>query len=82
MLLQHLNNILDTGKLASRGTLEVTPTPVRVYEYLQPISNFMEMLIKKKGSLKPELLIPQKLPTTLKFDMQRLAQVILNILTV
>ena len=81
LLLQHLNNILDTGKLASRGALEVTPTPVRVYEYLQPISNFMEMLIKKKSSLKPELLIPQKLPTTLKFDMQRLTQVILNLLT-
>ena len=81
LLLQHLNNILDTGKLSSKGTLEVTPTSVRVCEYLQPISSFMEMLVKKKSSLKPELLIPQKLPTTLKFDTQRLTQVILNLLT-
>ena len=81
LLLQHLNNILDTGKLANKGTLEVTPTPVRVYEYLQSTSSFMEMLVKKKGSLKPGLMIPQKLPSILRFDMQRLTQVILNLLT-
>ena len=31
--------------------------------------------------LKPELLIPEKLPQNLKFDLQRLTQVILNLLT-
>ena len=84
LLLQHLNNILDTGKLANKGTLEVAPTPVRIYEYIQSTFMFMEMLVKKKkksNSLKPELIIPQKLPTNLKFDIQRLTQVILNLLT-
>ena len=81
LLLQHLNNILDTGKLSSKGTLEIAPTAVRIYEYLQSTASFMEMLVKKKNSLKPELMIPQKLPANLKFDMQRLTQVILNLLT-
>ena len=81
LLLQHLNNILDTGKLANKGTLEVTSTPVPVYEYLQSTVSFMEMLVKKKSSLKSEFMIPQRLPANLKFDMQRLTQVILNLLT-
>ena len=81
LLLQHLNNILDTGKLTNKGTLEVTPTSNKTYEYIQSISNFMEMLIKKKSSLSPELIIPQRLPFNLKFDMQRVTQVILNLLT-
>lgn len=81
LLLQHLNNILDTGKLANKGTLEMTPMPVKTYEYLQATSSFMDMLVKKKASLKSELMIPQKLPNNLKFDMQRMTQVILNLVT-
>lgn len=80
LLLFHLNNILDTGKLTNTGSLEVTPIPIRTYEYIQSTLNFMEMLVKKKG-LKPSLIISSKLPPLLKFDNQRLTQVILNMLT-
>ena len=81
LLLQHLNNILDTGKLANSGSLEVTPIPVRSNEYLQSIKSFMEMLVKKKADVKSELIVPECLPTMLRFDMQRLTQVCLNLLT-
>lgn len=81
LLLQHLNNILDSGKLSNNGALEVSPTPVRLYEFVQSTQSFMEMLVKKKGKITPQLLIPQRLPTTLEFDSQRLTQVILNLLT-
>ena len=81
LLLQQLNNILDSGKLANRGTLELSPTPVNLNEYIQSISSFMEMLIKKKGAIKAEVIIPESLPRFLRFDMQRLTQVCLNLLT-
>ena len=81
LLLQQLNNILDSGKLSSRGALELSPTAVNLPDYLQSISSFMEMLIKKKGTVKSEIIIPESLPTSLKFDMQRFTQVCLNLLT-
>ena len=81
LLLQQLNNILDSGKLSTRGALELSPTPVNLNDYIQSISNFMEMLVKKKGKVKSELIIPESLPMTLKFDMQRFTQVCLNLLT-
>ena len=81
LLLQQLNNILDSGKLSNNGNLELSPTPVNIQEYIQSISSFMEMLVKKKGTVKSELFIPESLPVTLRFDMQRLTQVCLNLLT-
>ena len=81
LLLHQLNNILDSGKLTSRGALELSPTSVNLFDYIQSISSFMEMLIKKKGTVKSELIIPETLPVTLKFDMQRVTQVCLNLLT-
>ena len=81
LLLQQLNNILDSGKLSSRGTLEQSPTPVNLNEFIPSISSFIEMLIKKKETVKAELIIPESLPTVLKFDMQRCTQVCLNLLT-
>ena len=80
LLLQQLNNILDSGKLASKRSLELSETAVYVSDYIQSISSFMEMLIKKKGTVKSEVLIPEKLPLTLRFDMQRFTQVCLNLL--
>lgn len=81
LLLQHLNNILDSGKLVNRGTLEVTPAPIRVYEYIRSILSFMDMLVKKKDKITARIIVPQKLPKTLRVDMQRLTQVVLNLLT-
>ena len=81
LLLQQLNNILDSGKLASKGTLELSPSPVNLNEFIQSVSSFMDMLVKKKGTVRSELIIPESLPVTLKFDMQRFTQVCLNLLT-
>ena len=81
LLLQHLNNILDSGKLANNRTLEMTSTPLRPQEYLLSISNFMDMLVRKKKALTPVFYIPQNLPKVLKFDTQRLTQIVLNLLT-
>ena len=81
LLLQNLNNVLDSGKLANKGSLELSPTPLNTNEYVHSISNFMEVLIKKKETLKSKLIVPESLPKTLKFDMQRFNQVCLNLLT-
>ena len=81
LLLQQLTNILDSGKLSSNGKLELSPVSVNLQEYIQSISSFMEMLVKKKGTVRSELIIPESLPVTLKFDMQRFTQVCLNLLT-
>lgn len=80
LLLHQLNNILDTGKLTNTGNLEIVPIETKTYEYIQSTANFMETLVKKKG-LKPELLVTSKLPSLLRFDHQRLTQVVLNMLT-
>ena len=81
LLLHYLNNVLDSGKLSNNGILEVTPAATKIHEYIYTTMNFMEMLVKKKENLKAELMIPQRLPRVLKFDTQRLTQVILNLLT-
>ena len=81
LLLQQLTNILDSGKLSMKGNLELSPTPVNIQEYIQSISSFMEMLVKKKGTVRSELIIPETLPAYLEFDMQRFTQVCLNLLT-
>ena len=80
LLLKNLNNVLDSGKLATKGSLEITQGDVRIHEYLQSISEFMELLLKK-NKLKPELIIPHPLPGSLKLDCHRLSQIILNLLT-
>ena len=81
LLLQHLNNILDSGKLANNRTLEMTSTPLRPQEYFLSITSFMDMLVRKKKALRPVFYIPQNLPPILKFDTQRLTQIVLNLLT-
>ena len=81
LLLQQLNNILDSGKLSSRGALELSPTPVNISDYVLSISSFMDMMVKRKSAVKSEVIIPEGLPTTLRFDMQRFTQVCLNLLT-
>ena len=81
LLLQHLNNILDSGKLANNRNLEITPTPLRPQEYFLSITSFMDMLVRKKKALTPVFYIPQNLPKVLKFDTQRLTQIVLNLLT-
>ena len=80
LLLHHLNNILDTGKLTNKNALEVTSVRIRTREYLQSVWDFMEMLLKKKG-LKAELLVSKRLPKALMFDPQRLTQILLNLIS-
>lgn len=80
LLLHHLNNILDTGKLSNKKSLEVTSVKMRTREYLQTAWDFMEMLLKKKG-LKPEFLVSKSVPRFLYLDPQRLTQILLNLIS-
>ena len=79
LLLQQLNNILDTGKIVNKGKLEVTPTTTTTQEYIDSIQSFLEMLASRK-----DLDIELKqygLPAQIRIDTHRISQVVLNILS-
>ena len=80
LLLHNLNNILDTGKLSNKGTLEVTPTIVSTSQYLHSMWDIIKMMVMKK-QLKPVLLIPRVLPAFVKIDAQKLSQIIINLVS-
>ena len=80
LLLHNLNNILDTGKLSNKGTLEVTPTIVSTSQYLHSMWDIIKMMVMKK-QLKPVLLIPRILPAFVKIDAQKLSQIIINLVS-
>ena len=80
LLLHHLNNILDTGKLTNKNTLEISPVSLNTTEFVQSMWDFMDMMVKKKG-LKSELTVERNIPRCVMMDPQRLTQILLNLIS-
>ena len=80
LLLQYINNILDSGKLKSQGALEITPAQINLNEYLMSSWKLLETLIEKRG-LKARLIVSEDLPGWVKADTQRITQVLFNLVS-
>ena len=80
LLLHHLNNILDTGKLTNKNVLEISPVNLKTSEYIQSMWDFMEMMVRKKN-LRPDLYVSRSIPRFLMLDPQRLSQILLNLIS-
>ena len=77
LLLQLVNNILDTGK-AEIGDMEVNSVPTNISEPLEKVWHVCSAIIKRKG-LNGAMRIRKNLPNTLKIDPYRLTQILLNL---
>ena len=78
LLLQLINNILDTGK-AQIGKLDVNPTPTRVIDFVAGVWRISRDLIKRKN-LNGFLKIDNHLPPILHIDFYRVNQILLNLI--
>jgi len=78
MLLQLINNILDTGKMEI-GELEMNPTPITVQKTLERIWSLCSCLLSAKD-LRGELRVSRSIPKTLQIDQYRLMQIMLNLI--
>jgi len=78
LLLQLINNVLDTGK-SELGSLEVSPTETKVHYLFQRIWNISTELIKRKD-LQGHLKIEKKTPPLLLLDSHRIDQIMLNLI--
>ena len=78
LLLQHVNNVLDTGKLQMKK-LEVNPTQTCVRDLIARVWRISRDLIKNQG-LNGFLKIDKKLPPSLCIDSYRISQILLNLL--
>lgn len=78
ILLQLINNILDTGKI-NTGKLEVSLSAYSAVEVVGKIWRISRDLIKKKG-LNGYLKISKSLPPILHIDYYRMHQILLNLI--
>lgn len=79
ILLQLVNNILDTAK-ADLGNLEVSFVPTNLRETLEKVWTVCSELIKKKR-LQGALTISKNIPYNLLLDPHRVTQVLLNLIS-
>ena len=77
LLLQLINNILDSGKMEV-GDLEINYTPTKMTDILEKIWGISSEMIKNKG-LNGQLTIFKKIPPILKLDSYRILQIMLNL---
>ena len=77
VLLHLVNNILDSGKLQI-GDLEITPSPVRIYDAMENVWAICSDLIKRKNLI-GRMRIKKDIPKVLMLDHYRLTQVFLNL---
>jgi len=77
MLLQLINNILDTGKV-ELGDLEINISPIRIYDLVERVWSICSELIKTKN-LRGRLMIQKNIPQILTLDHYRLTQILLNL---
>lgn len=70
MLLQLMNNVLDTGKLQF-GELDISYSDVQVHDFLKNAWIMASEIIRRK-ELKGKIMINKYLPTGLKLDHYRL----------
>ena len=78
VLLQQINNVLDTGK-HDIGSLEVNLTQVEVHNMFQRIWSLSGELVKRKR-LKGIFKIDKKMPKILLLDAHRVNQVMINLI--
>lgn len=76
ILLQLLNNVLDTAKV-SVGRLEISPSPHNVHRFLERSWVVCSEIIRKKG-LYGCLTLSPNVPEILEFDHHRLMQILIN----
>jgi len=78
VLLQQINNVLDTGK-QDIGSLEVNLTQVEVQNMFQRIWSLSGELVKRKR-LRGIFKIDKKMPKILLLDAHRVSQVMMNLI--
>ena len=78
VLLQQVNNMLDSGKLEA-GKLEVQPVPTQVHELSQRVWAIFSELIRRKN-LTGCLRVDKTMPTLLSLDPYRVNQILLNLI--
>ena len=77
LLLNLVNNILDTGKV-DIADLEISPRPTKIYESIQQTWSLCSELIKEK-KLNGRIRIHKHIPQFLNIDYQRINQILLNL---
>lgn len=77
MLLQLINNILDSGKLGI-DEIEIIPSQTEVYSLISKLWEVITDLVKSK-EVKSILKISKNIPKFLRVDQFRIMQVILNL---
>jgi len=78
ILLQNINNVLDTGK-HEIGKLEANPVPTQLNELFQRTWGIYGELFRQKR-LKSQLRIEKDLPPVVKIDSHKLNQILLNLI--
>jgi len=78
LLLQHINNVLDTGK-SDIGNLEVNPVVTNIHDLFQRGWTICHELIRRKG-LAGHLKISREIPLKLLIDGQKISQILLNLI--
>jgi len=78
ILLQAINNVLDTGK-HEMGNLEVNPVPTRIHELFQRTWAIYNELLRQK-KLKSHLKIEKKVPAIINIDSHKINQILLNLI--
>jgi len=78
ILLQNINNVLDTGK-HEIGKLEVNPVSTQLSELFQRTWSIYNELLRQK-KLKSQLKIDKDLPAMVRIDPHKLNQVLLNLI--
>jgi len=79
LLLQQINNVLDTGK-KDLGKLEINLTQTKVYDLFQRVWTVSSELITRKN-LQSRLKIEKKVPSLLNLDPHRINQVMMNLIS-
>lgn len=79
ILLQLLNNILDSSKIDSKR-LEISPVDCNIREYIEKVWLITHEIIRKKG-IYGSIHLSGSLPTYMKIDPHRIMQIMLNMTT-
>ena len=79
ILLQLLNNVLDTAKV-SAGRLEISANPHRIRDFAQRAWVICSEIIHKKG-LYGSFAVNLDVPEVLEFDHHRMMQIIINMVS-
>jgi len=79
VLLQYINNILDSGKLEV-DELEITPTSTRIYDIIEQVWRVSSELLKIKD-ISGYLKISKMVPAVLYIDHYRILQILFNLIS-